>query len=112
MRRNLLILSLLLFALPLLGMVPYTGWCETGGISAQVGGVPSSNLLQGSFPLCTITVVISGTTTPATLYSDNGVTPLSNPFTANSNGLFTFYAGNGLYGVTRSNGGLSLPLTI
>lgn len=45
----------------------------------------------------TCTVYVSGTTTLATLYSDNGVTPLANPFLSTSTGQVSFYAANGLY---------------
>lgn len=47
----------------------------------------------------TITVYLTGTTTPADIYSDNGVTPKSNPFTNNSDGSFDFYAEDGRYDV-------------
>jgi hypothetical protein len=40
---------------------------------------------------------VSGTATLATLYSDNGVTPLANPFLSTSTGQVSFYAANGLY---------------
>lgn len=45
----------------------------------------------------TCTVYVSGTTTLATLYSDNGVSPLANPFLSSSTGQVSFYAANGLY---------------
>jgi hypothetical protein len=44
-----------------------------------------------------VTVYIGGTTTPATLYSDNGVTPTANPLTTNVDGEYAFYAANGTY---------------
>lgn len=43
------------------------------------------------------TVYVSGTTTLATLYSDDGVSPLANPFLSSSTGQVSFYAANGLY---------------
>jgi hypothetical protein len=36
---------------------------------------------------------------PATLYSDNGITPKANPTTTDANGIFSFYAANGTYTV-------------
>jgi len=39
-----------------------------------------------------ITVRLAGTETAATIYSDDGVTPASNPLTADANGEFSFYA--------------------
>jgi hypothetical protein len=43
--------------------------------------------------------------TPATIYSDNGVTPATNPLTTDTNGAFSFYAANGHYQlvITGSN---------
>lgn len=35
--------------------------------------------------------------TPATIYSDNGVTQASNPLTTDVNGSFSFYAADGRY---------------
>lgn len=43
---------------------------------------------------------------PATIYSDNGVTPKANPFTNDSDGEFFFYADNGRYDIE-----LTGPLT-
>lgn len=37
---------------------------------------------------------------PATLYSDNGVTPTANPTTTDALGLFSFYAPDGRYSIT------------
>ena len=34
---------------------------------------------------------------PATIYSDNGVTPAANPLTTDTNGAFSFYAADGRY---------------
>ena len=53
---------------------------------------------------CTVTVYINGTTTLATLYSDNIGTVKSNPFQADTNGLWFFYADNGRYDVQFSGG--------
>lgn len=46
---------------------------------------------------CAVDVYLQNTTTSATLYSDDGVTPLSNPVTADANGVFTFYVADGIY---------------
>jgi hypothetical protein len=35
--------------------------------------------------------------TPATIYSDNGVTVAANPLTTDTNGAFAFYAADGRY---------------
>lgn len=44
-----------------------------------------------------VSVFISGTTTLATLYADNGVTLQANPVTTNTDGEYAFYAANGTY---------------
>jgi len=49
----------------------------------------------------TVTVYIAGTTTLATIYSDNGVTTKANPFTTDIyDGRYNFYAANGAYDLT------------
>lgn len=47
-----------------------------------------------------VRVKTAGTDTDATLYSDDGVTPKANPFSASAVGLVSFYAANGRYDVT------------
>jgi hypothetical protein len=61
----------------------------------------------------TISVVVHGSGGAATLYSTNGpsATPLSNPFTADVNGNFFFYALDGHYDVTISGANLT-PYTV
>ena len=55
-------------------------------------------------PLATVTVAYAAGGTP-TLYSDNGVTVLSNPFTSDANGRISFYAADGRYTLTVSKTG-------
>lgn len=55
----------------------------------------------------TITVYLSGTTTLASLYSDNAFTAKSNPFTGDSDGTFELYAGNGRYTITVAKTGFA-----
>lgn len=58
-----------------------------------------------------VSVYTAGTTTPATLFSDNGVTAKANPFTTshaeNSPGALDFYAANGRYDLVFSKPGVS-----
>ena len=56
-------------------------------------------------------VYIAGTLGAATLYSDNGVTPLANPFLSSATGRIDFYAANGRYDVVVSKVGY-LSVTI
>ena len=56
----------------------------------------------------TVSVKLNGTDTLATLYSDNGVTPKANPFTAAATtGIYSYYAANDRYDetVTPASGG-------
>src|SRR6267154_285749 len=94
----------LLLAPKLHALQSYTAWCEVGNTKANISGSTSSNTLQASYPKCTVTVYVVGTTTKATLFSDNIPTPLANPFTAAANGSFTFYASDGNYDVTLTGG--------
>lgn len=90
------------------------GWCEDGGYTVSVpgGAAPSINTFQRSFTSCTVTVYLQGTLTLATLYSDDGVTSKSNPFTASKNGQWFFYASDGTYDITFSGGGIPAPFTL
>ena len=66
-------------------------------VQDQLGNALSSVLV-------TVNILPAGT--PATIFSDNGVTPKSNPFTNDSDGEFSFYAANGRYDIE-----LTGPLT-
>lgn len=88
------------------------GFCEQGAIAVVTAGIPSSTTVQGSYPSCTITVFLTGTSTLATLFSDNMGTSLSNPFTANTSGFWLWYADNNRYDVQLSGGGLPSPWKI
>ena len=60
---------------------------------------------MGSYPKCTVTVYNTGTNTLATLYSNSTGTPLSNPFTAQVDALWNFFAVSGSgYDVVLSGG--------
>jgi len=52
-----------------------------------------------------ILVLETGTQTPATLYSDDGVTPTANPLTTTALGRFFFYAADGRYDLKISGAG-------
>lgn len=90
------------------------GWVEKGATLVSTGGLVSTTKVQGSFPLATVTVYVTGTVTLAPIYSDNAATPtpLANPFTASSTGTFGFFAPNGAYDIVLSGGGLSAPFTL
>lgn len=112
MKRALLFLALLLIAPRLHAMGSATGFCEAGNQLVRTSGLNSITKVQASYPACTITVYVSGTVTLASIYSDNGVTPLANPFTANADGTWTFFADNGTYDVVKSGAGIPTALTV
>lgn len=56
----------------------------------------------------TITVTDAVSAIPASLYSDDGVTPKANPFTADlTTGYFTFYVANGRYTIAVTGSGVA-----
>lgn len=118
MKRFALALSALLFCcLPAFANEAARGFCEVGNTSALTQGLASTNRLQASYPKCTVTVLLHGTTTKATIFKDNNSspTPQDNPFTANADGSWILYAGLGHYDVTLSgglNGGFPTPFTL
>jgi hypothetical protein len=102
------------------------GDCTVGGQQALTQGLPStatqqigtSNVLNGagvqaSFPNCSVTVYFTGTLSKASIFSNNLATPtpLTNPFTANNDGSWTFFVVPGAcYDIVISTGtGPSLP---
>ena len=87
------------------------GYCEQGGQTVTTDGRTSTTRVQRSYPSCTITVYETGTTTLATIASDSGGTPKSNPFTADTDGYWSWYAQDGVYDVKMSGGGLASPIT-
>lgn len=102
-------LVLLIFAslLSLPSLAQYqaiNGQCSVGNTRAATQGLNSTNILVGNYPSCTVTVYLTGTSTLATIYSTTTGSSLSNPFTAGTNGLWTFYTGSGGYDVVLSGG--------
>jgi hypothetical protein len=59
----------------------------------------------------TVQVLLKGTATPATIFSDNVGTVLANPFTNNADGTYQFYAANGRYDIVLTKAGFGEPLT-
>lgn len=113
MKKLLLTLAAIVLLTPLAATAQnaaLTDFCVQGGTPAAVSGLPSTNRMQGIVPSCTVTIYLTGTLTKATIFSDIGGTPLSNPFTANalgSNapGQWLAYAAKGsAYDVVLSGG--------
>jgi hypothetical protein len=114
MRRStiILLLSTLLFPAAALAIQNAQGWCELGGQTVSLSGLTSVTKVQRSFPSCTVTVYDHGTVNKSTIYSDGSSTPLANPFTAQTNGHWLFYAADAQYDIVLSGGGMTVPFTI
>ncbi len=78
------------------------GSAAQGGQQVTTIGLTSTTLVQQSYPLCKVTVNVHGSGL-ATIFADNALTPLANPFTASATGYWDFYAANGRYDVTLSD---------
>lgn len=93
-------------------MQKYQSYAMQGGYLVSVPGTDgSTHTFQRSFPLCVVSVYDTGTSNLATLYSDDGVTPQANPFTANTDGSFSFYAADGVYDIELTSGDMPAPIT-
>lgn len=109
-----LLFPLLLLLSPLAAMAqtpgPLQGFCSVGGVKVSTSGMSSSTTVQGSYPNCTVTVYLTGTSTLAPIFTNGGSTPLSNPFTANANASWLFYAATGVGLDVTMSGGTPIPL--
>lgn len=108
------------------GVAAYNGQCAKGGQSIlyfsqastgtqPIGGgtVSTGTGAIGSFPKCTVSVFFTGTLNLAPIYSNPSLGSLANPFTANADGSFLFFATIGAgYDITMSGGGLPVPVTL
>jgi hypothetical protein len=101
-----LLFALLLSAVPAAAQTvgSWQQWCVAGGQTVSTSGITSTTEVQASYPNCQVEVFLTGTTTPATIYSTATLTTLANPFCANNDGSFVFYAAtSSQYDVTISN---------
>jgi len=79
----------------------WRGWCEVGNQSVITSGLSSTTKVQRSFPQCAVTVLVHGGGL-ATIYNDNNGTQKANPFQANLDGSWIFYADDGRYDIQTS----------
>lgn len=87
------------------------GWAEKGNQDVRTS--PSTTYkTSASYPGCTVTVYLAGTTTIATIFANNSGTSKANPFTSDSNAFWFFYVDDGRYDVKFSGTGISTPFTI
>src|SRR5690348_3730515 len=70
----------------------FNGFCQIGGKFVSTVGTNSTTKVQASYPKCTVTVYITGTTNLAVLNTNASGAPLANPFQANTDGSILFYA--------------------
>lgn len=91
-----------------------TGWCEQGGGTISVNSISNNppTKFQRSYPQCTVTVYMPGTTTKVALFSNSTGTTLANPFTSSTTGQWLFYVPGGDYDVQFSGIGVSAPFTV
>ncbi len=110
--KRLWLLALLFLLTPLAARANQTaqGWCEAGGQVVVTSGLRSTSKAQLSYPSCTVTVFLHGGGL-ATIFSDAAGTPLANPFTAQTNGQWLFYAANGHYDIQLSGAGMPTTIT-
>lgn len=87
------------------------GYCSQGGQRVVTQTVQSSTYVQRSYPSCTVTVYLAGTTTPATIFSTFSGTALANPFTASSSGYWFFWADEGQYDVSQTGAAIGVAIT-
>lgn len=111
MRLKLILLTLLFLfcGLTVQAKNKFVGWAQSGS-TLRTSGVVSSDKALKIYGSSTISIYQIGTTTLLSLYSDDGVTPKANPFTANSDGSFTFYTDNSVVDVRVSGSGIT-PFT-
>lgn len=105
-----IIAILLFFCSTAFSMAKYADYVQEGGKSVKTSSTTTYLLMQ-TFPNATVGVYLPGTTTLATIYSNNSGTPKSNPFTADSKAYYEFYAANGFYDVKFSGTGIVTPWT-
>lgn len=87
------------------------GDAATGNVTVTTVGVVSTTLVEGSFPAATVTVFNQGTLNLSAIFSDNGITPKANPFTAAADGSWFFYAANARYDIQLAATGLARTIS-
>lgn len=107
MKKLFLFVTLLLFTTNLFARGQYFNYVQRGGGTVVTSHSVSSNKVQKSYPGATVTVYIAGTTGLATLYSDSGGTAQANPFTAGSDGSFSFWTDASSFDIKFSGTGIT-----
>lgn len=104
--------KLLLFFVALLLSSPalaqngtFQGQCYLPGEKIVTQGMNSTTLSISTYPRCRVDVYLSGTTIPANIFSTSTGTALSNPFTANTDASWLFWAANNVAYDVKMTGG-------
>ena len=93
------------------------GYCARGGQQVRLGGLPpSTTTWQQSYASstnpCVVTVYLTGTLIPATIYGDDLGTPKSYTFNSDSTGYWFFYTPTAHYDVRFSGTLILTPFTL
>lgn len=89
----------------------YFNYVEKGGRTVKTSPSTQYKLME-SYPQSTVTVYEAGTLDLAPIWSDkDGLSIKANPFTADTDGFFYFYADCGKYDIKFSGTGISVPYT-
>lgn len=106
----LVILTIFLFVIPTFARTKYQDIAGKGGKVVKTSTIASYKL-EETYPLCTVDIYLAGTTTHASIYSNNSGTVKSNPFTAGSDASYFFYANSGRYDIKFSGTGVASAFT-
>jgi len=86
--------------------IRYNGLCSANGLQVTTQGLKSTGYFESAYPRCLVRVFVHGSSTLAPI-TTNGTVPLPNPFTAEADASFAFYASNTThYDITMSGAGM------
>jgi hypothetical protein len=88
------------------------GYIERGGQTVTTDGRVSTTQVQRSFATATVSVFNAGTLVLATIFSTEAGAPLANPFIADTDGHWGFWADQARYDVQFSGSGITSPYTL
>jgi hypothetical protein len=123
--------KMLIFVLLLAGsasaqVFSYNGWCQSGGQGVITQGLQSAGTftlpggslipntgVQASYPSCRVTVYNHGTTIKAaSVYQDESLNVLPNPFSANTDGSILFFVPFGCYDIVTDQAGMPASVPV
>jgi len=110
MRRLFLLIALFIPSLAAAQVGSFQQWCQAGGQFSVVSGITATTPVQASYPQCQVEVFFTGTATPASITVGSPTGPVSNPFCANADASFLFFAAiSAQYDVVLSNASACNP---